>query len=167
LIAVTSSAVMRRFLFGTAKFAVRWNTYRRPAPAAISGAIWMPVDPVPMRPTRLPVKSAPSRGHRLVWNHSPRKVSSPGIAGTCWADRQPVAITQNRAVRLSPSSVSTVHSRRPAPHTHAVTRVFSWMYGHSWYLSATWFRYLSTSGWAGYRSLHVHSCSSAGSNEYE
>ena len=38
---------------------------RRP-PLAISGIDWMPDEPVPMTPTRLPVKSTPSCGQRLV-----------------------------------------------------------------------------------------------------
>ena len=48
------------------KFGVRWNTVSAPACSAISGIDWMPDEPVPMTATRLPVKSTPSCGHRLV-----------------------------------------------------------------------------------------------------
>jgi hypothetical protein len=42
------------------------RTAYRTACAAMSGMHWMPEDPVPTTATRLPVKSAPSWGHRLV-----------------------------------------------------------------------------------------------------
>ena len=125
----------------------------------------MPVEPVPISPTRCPVKSTPSRGHRLVWYHGPANDSTPGSAGTWYADRQPTASTQNSAVRRAPSSVVTTHSDRPGSHVAPVTRVLSWINGQSPNRSATWFRYRSTSGCAGYRSLHDHSCSSSGENE--
>ncbi len=57
----------------------------------------MPVEPVPMRPTRLPVKSTPSCGQRPVWTQVPRKLSRPGMAGTFAAERQPTAGTKNSA----------------------------------------------------------------------
>ena len=100
-----------------------------------------------------------------MWYHGPPNVSRPGSDGTWYADRQPTAITQNRAVHDAPSSVVTVHVERPASHSAAVTRVLSWINGRSSNLSATWLRYRSTSGCAGYRSLHDHSCSSSGENE--
>ena len=51
---------------GIEKFGVRWNTTSSAACLAITGIDWMPDDPVPMTPTRLPVKSTPSCGQRLV-----------------------------------------------------------------------------------------------------
>ena len=44
------------------KFAVRWNTVRWAACSAMIGMVWMADEPVPMMPTRLPLKSTPSWG---------------------------------------------------------------------------------------------------------
>jgi hypothetical protein len=162
-----SASAHGRFLFGTAKFAVRWNTYRCSATAAISGATWIPEDPVPTRPTRLPVKSTPSVGHRDVWYQGPSNSASPGRSGTWNSDRHPAAETRYRAVTVPPSDVATAHEAESASHAAPVTRVFSWMLGHSPNLSATWLRYRRISGCAGYRSLQDHSCSSSGEKEYE
>ena len=156
-----------RFRFGTAKFGVRWNTCSCAATAAISGATWIPVEPVPISPTRFPAKSTPSAGQRAVWYQGPANVSRPGSDGTWYADRQPTAETRNRALTVDPSSVVTAHSAAAASHPADVTRVLSCRCGHSPNRSATWFRYRRISGCAGYRSLHDHSCSSSGENEYE
>ncbi len=51
---------------GMEKFAVRWKTVSWLACSAISGMDWMPDEPVPMTATRLPVKSTPWWGQRLV-----------------------------------------------------------------------------------------------------
>ena len=51
---------------GIEKFGVRWKTVSSAACSAMSGIDWMPDEPVPMTPTRLPVKSTPSCGQRLV-----------------------------------------------------------------------------------------------------
>ena len=76
------------------KFAVRWKTYRCSACLATCGISWMPVEPVPMTPTRLPASSTPSSGQRALWYQSPSKSSSPSIAGRCTDDRHPEAMTQ-------------------------------------------------------------------------
>ena len=47
---------------GNGKFAVRWNTVRWLACSAITGTDWIADDPVPMTPTRWPVKSTGSCG---------------------------------------------------------------------------------------------------------
>src|SRR5262249_30448364 len=138
--ASSSASSHGRFLFGTAKFAVRWNTYRCSATAAISGATWIPVDPVPTRPTRLPAKSTPSFGHRPVWSQGPSTEPSPGRSGTWNSDRHPAAETKYRAVTRPPSDVVTVHAAAAASQDAPVTRVFSLMCGHSSNLSATWLR---------------------------
>ena len=39
---------------------------------------WMPDEPVPITPTRLPSKDTGSCGHRPVWSVSPAKSSIPG-----------------------------------------------------------------------------------------
>ena len=60
--------------------------------SAIRGMIWMPDEPVPITPTRLPVKSTGSWGQSPVWYHSPVKVSSPSKDGSFVDDRQPTAM---------------------------------------------------------------------------
>ena len=45
------------------KFGVRWNTVSFEACLAICGIDWIADEPVPMIPTRMPVKSTPSWGH--------------------------------------------------------------------------------------------------------
>ena len=52
---------------GMLKFGVRWNTVSCCACSAISGIDWMADEPVPMTPTRRPVKSTPSCGQWPVW----------------------------------------------------------------------------------------------------
>ncbi len=61
------------------------------------GATWMPDDPVPIRPTRLPCSSGSSRGQAAVKYTSPEKSSAPAIFGRFTADRQPVAHNRNWA----------------------------------------------------------------------
>ena len=65
----------------------------------------MPLEPVPMSPTRFPVKSTPSRGHVAVKYTSPSKPSRPGMSGAIGADRHPTAVTRKRAVTVSSWSV--------------------------------------------------------------
>jgi hypothetical protein len=78
---------------GTEKFGVRWKIVNCSACSAISGIDWMPEEPVPITPTRLPVKSTPSWGHRLVKYTSPANRSAPSMSGLFGSDRHPVAIT--------------------------------------------------------------------------
>src|ERR1700694_525069 len=52
-----SSAVSSALRAGMEKFAVRWNTVRWLAASAIMGTDWIADDPVPITPTRRPVKS--------------------------------------------------------------------------------------------------------------
>ncbi|SKT64583.1 Uncharacterised protein [Mycobacteroides abscessus subsp. abscessus] len=42
--------------------AVRWKTKSSLAVCAAIGTSWMPEDPVPITPTRLPAKSTPDAG---------------------------------------------------------------------------------------------------------
>ena len=53
----------------------------------------MPVEPVPITPTRLPVRSTPSCGQRPVWYQSPVKLSRPGMSGMLAAEMAPTAVT--------------------------------------------------------------------------
>ena len=89
------------------KFGVRWNTTNCAACSASRGMTWMPDEPVPMTPTRWPLKSTPSCGQLPVWKVRPAKLSMPGISGIRVADRQPVAMTQKRAEISSPRWVCT------------------------------------------------------------
>ncbi len=73
---------------------MRWKTVRSPACSAMTGIDWMPDEPVPMTPTRWPVKSTPSWGHAPVWYVGPGERSRPGTSGTFGAERQPVAMMQ-------------------------------------------------------------------------
>jgi hypothetical protein len=56
-----------RLWAGTLKLGVRWKMVRRRAWSAMTGIDWMAEEPVPITPTRWPVKSTPSRGQRPVW----------------------------------------------------------------------------------------------------
>ena len=101
------------------------------------GIDWMPDEPVPITPTRLPVKSTPSWGQRLVKYTSPWKRSAPAMSGTLGTDRQPVAMTYQRHVTSSPVSVVIVHSDAASSHAAASTRVEKRMSRRRSYLSAT------------------------------
>ena len=108
---------------GIEKFGVRWNTVSCAACSAMIGIDWMPDEPVPITATRLPVKSTPSWGHRLVQYTSPWKRSAPSTSGTFGIDRQPVAITYHRHTSSSPASVRTCQRRASSSHVAASTRV--------------------------------------------
>lgn len=71
---------------GTLKLGERWKTVSACASRAMMGETWMPDEPVPMTPTRLPSKDAPSSGQRAVKSSSPAKVSTPGIFGLIGAE---------------------------------------------------------------------------------
>ena len=64
------------------KFGVRWNTVSSAACSANIGIDWIADDPVPMTPTRWPVRSTPSCGQCPVWYVGPAKLSTPGISGS-------------------------------------------------------------------------------------
>ena len=53
------------------------------------GIACTPDDPVPITPTRSPVKSTPSCGQRPVWYHCPLKSDRPGKSGTRGVERLP------------------------------------------------------------------------------
>src|SRR5215471_12503126 len=148
---------------GIEKLGVRWNTVSSLAWPAMSGIDWMPDEPVPIRPTRLPVKSTPSCGHRLVKYTSPQKRSAP-LMSTCFGtDRHPVAMTRYRQESSSPREV--LRSQRDAASSHAAdsSRVENRMSRRRSYRSATNWRYRRISGWVAYFSDHVQSRSRSGS----
>ncbi len=95
--ACCSSSVRGPLWAGTEYVAVRWNTITWPACSAMTGIDWTPEEPVPMTPTRFPVKSTGSCGQRPVWNVGPAKLSAPGKSGMLADERQPVAMMRYRA----------------------------------------------------------------------
>ena len=97
LISFTATGSSGWFHAGTVKVAVRWNTVSSAACSAMIGIDWMADEPVPIMPTRCPVKSTPSWGQRPVWYVGPSKVSAPGISGVLAELRHPVAMIRNRA----------------------------------------------------------------------
>ena len=130
---------------GKLKLAVRWNTCRCFACLATIGIICTPDDPVPIAPTRRPVKSTPSCGQRPVWYHLPLNRSMPLKSGTRGVDKLPVAMMQNGAVTTSPLSVFTVQMLRPRSKSAAVTRVLSCTSLRRSNRSATWLMYCKIS----------------------
>src|SRR5438067_11589611 len=93
------------------------------------GIDWTPDEPVPITPTRNPVKSTPSWGHNPVWYHSPLKLSKPGRLGVRGVERLPVAITQKRAAAALPLSVLTVHVFVLLSKSASFIRVLDSMFG--------------------------------------
>ena len=87
-----SSALSGRLPAGIEKFGVRWNTVSWLACLAMIGIDWIAEDPVPITPTRMPVKSTPSCGQWPVWYVLPLKFSTPGTSGSLDWDRQPDAM---------------------------------------------------------------------------
>jgi len=120
------------------KLAVRWNTVRCAASLATTGMTWMPVDPVPMMPTRWPAKSTPSLGHFEVWYHCPPNDSAPLKSGMFVAFRLPVAAMTKRAVTSSPRSVPTCHRDVASSKRSRLTRVPNWIWSRMPNWSATW-----------------------------
>ena len=141
----TSSGSSGAFFAGIEKFGVRWKTVRWAACSAISGIDWIPDEPVPITPTRWPVKSTPSCGQRPVWYVGPANVPSPGTSGSLAADRQPTASTTNRAETVSsrsvdvmPRSVVTDQRSVDSSNTALVTLVSNSMSWRRSKRSATW-----------------------------
>ncbi len=66
LMAACFSAGIGPLKAGMEKLGVRWKTVRVCACSAMMGIDWMADEPVPMTPTRLPVRSTPSWGQLEV-----------------------------------------------------------------------------------------------------
>ena len=81
----------------------------------------MPEAPVPMTPTRWPVKSTGSFGHCPVCRVRPVKLSAPLNSGTFAVDRQPTAVTMYLAVTSCPCAVRSVHRPDASSNSIAVT----------------------------------------------
>ena len=80
----------------------------------------MPEAPVPITPTRLPVKSTGSRGHIPVCSERPAKLSAPLNSGMFAVDRQPTAVMTKRAVAVWPCSVRSVHRFSASSYSTAI-----------------------------------------------
>ena len=77
-----SSSVSGRLGAGTLKLGVRWNTVSCAACSARSGSTWMPEEPVPITPTRLPREvDALARPARGVVASRRRSRRGPGCRG--------------------------------------------------------------------------------------
>ena len=99
-----------------------------------------PVEPVPMTPTRLPVRSNPARGQRLVNSDVPAKESMPAMPGSSGTDRMPEAATTNGATNRRPVSVSSVQTAASSSKVIASTVVPNVMSRRRSSRSATKFR---------------------------
>ena len=77
---------------GVTNCAVRWKTVTDSACFASSGSTWTPDDPVPISPTRRPVRSTGSDGQADVEYCAPVKSSAPSNRGRFAADSAPVAV---------------------------------------------------------------------------
>ena len=94
LCALSRSGSIGPLRAGRLKLAVRWKTVRCLAWLAMIGIICTPDEPVPITPTRRPLKSTPSCGHRPEWYHLPLKFVRPLKSGTRGVERLPAAMTQ-------------------------------------------------------------------------
>ena len=88
----TSDCSTGPFPDGTQYCGERWNTVRWPAirPAATMNCV--PVEPVPITPTRLPVMSR-SAGQAFVCTRRPANESRPGMSGMLLFASSPSALT--------------------------------------------------------------------------
>ena len=101
---------------------------------------WVPVEPVPITPTRLPVMSR-SSGQALVCTSAPAKVSPPGMSGMLLFASSPSAVHQVAGgVTASPVLVRTVQMPASSSNSRLVTSVFSWMSRRRSKRSTTWLR---------------------------
>ncbi len=112
------------------------------------GIICTPDEPVPITPTRRPVKSTPSCGHRPVWYHLPLKLVDALEVGH--ARRREIARRHHDSsarVIVSPSVVSSASIRSSCRRTAAdLMRVLSCTSRRRSKRSATWLMYFRISG---------------------
>ena len=94
MIVARSSSVRTWWCAGTLNAAVRWKTVTRSQAGAMVGMSWMPEDPVPITPTRWPLRSTPSWGQSAVCRIWPVKSSRPSMSGRLISDRHPMAMTR-------------------------------------------------------------------------
>jgi hypothetical protein len=87
----------------------------------------MPDEPVPITPTRLPLKSTPWCGQAPVWSTWPPKLSTPAIVGTLVLDKQPTALIRKRHVVCVPPLVATVQLLVASSNWAPSTRVLNVM----------------------------------------
>ncbi len=88
---------------GSTHDGVRWKTLMWATSSTMVGMICTAEAPVPMMPTRVPVRSR-SGCHRAEWKAGPAKVSTPGMAGMMGRDRGPTPLTTTSASSVVLSS---------------------------------------------------------------
>ena len=76
---------------------MRWNDVRCAAIGAVAVITWLPVEPLPITPTRLPVRSR-SSGHAPVCTRRPSKSSMPGKFGHVGRRQQAQPVDQEPAL---------------------------------------------------------------------
>ncbi len=92
----------------------------RPATGAIRGTNWTADAPVPITPTRRPLRSTSWR-QRAEWKVGPAKRSSPGSSGTAGRLSPPVALITAAADTTEPSASLTDHRSTAASHRTSTT----------------------------------------------
>ena len=85
---------------GAAHCGERWNTVADSTRSAIAGTSCIELAPLPITPTRLPVRSR-SSGQRAVWTSVPANRSRPSILGHLGRCSPPTAVTRTLAVSSS------------------------------------------------------------------
>ena len=74
------------------QWALRWYTTRLSTIGEMAGTTWLALAPVPITPTRLPVRST-LLSHRAVCRAGPANVSRPAMSGSLGTRRMPMAAT--------------------------------------------------------------------------
>ena len=91
---------------------MRWKISRCSTCSATIGANWAALQPVPITPTRLPVRST-EWSQRAEWNAGPANESRPSIFGSCGRLSWPTALITALAWIVdswpSASTTSTFH----------------------------------------------------------
>ena len=111
---------------------MRWKISRCSTCSATIGPNWAALQPVPMTPTRLPVRST-SWSQRAEWNAGPANDSRPSIFGSCgrfsWPTALITALAWMFASLPSVSTVHTVHVAVSSSYSTEETSVLKRMFG--------------------------------------
>ena len=111
---------------------MRWKISRCSTCSATIGANWAALQPVPMTPTRLPVRST-SWSQRAEWNAGPANDSRPSIFGSwgrfSWPTALMTALARSVPSWPSASTVCTVHVAVASSYSTDETSVLKRMLG--------------------------------------
>ena len=111
---------------------MRWKISRWATCSATIGPNWAALQPVPITPTRLPVRST-SCSQRAEWNAGPAKDSRPSILGSCgrfsWPTAEMTAFAWIVPSWPAASTVHTVHMAVASSHSTEDTSVLKRMFG--------------------------------------